>query len=476
MEHSGTSYHIEPELRGTIRVGSSLVKDGETIFLGRLAEGGHATRVDADITEEFVWAILGQRGSGKSFTLGSILESFVTKAQNSTIGSRRSDRAVLLLDPLSNFWTTENAITDGPQERLKRQYASLAGWPVKVEDINCTIWLPAGLRRDFDPPFIKEFVFRTADLQLPDLADMLGLNAMSDPQGILLSEVVDKTREVGYTTAEGPVAANQGAGIDELLDCLEHDIDFQNPIAIQNAGYAPATVRTLKRNLDRFRREPMFSGTGTALTDLLKPGHLSVLMLPHRMGKDLRSVIARVLMRRILADREIAATQQNELDLMHQDTAEAAKIAERLKLHIPRTVVAIDEAQDLLGDKGGAEKEAIEDFCLVGRNYGLSMILATQRPETSAISAKVRDLVSLFFLHNLGSQKNIDTARGNLLAPEPTKVEFGDQEFSFFDLLRHLKTGYAILSAKSMKADGRVQRSFVLNVRPRIRVHGGSAS
>ncbi len=131
--------------------------------------------------------------------------------------------------PCPNFWTTESPITNGPQERLKRQYASLTGWPIKVEDINCTIWLPAGLRREFDPPFIKDFVFRTADLQLPDIADMLGVNVMSDPQGILLSEVVDKVRQVGYTTDEGTIPAEKDAGIDELLDCLESDVDFKDP-------------------------------------------------------------------------------------------------------------------------------------------------------------------------------------------------------------------------------------------------------
>jgi hypothetical protein len=56
-----------------LSIGKGLV-GGDWVFLGRLAEVGPLVSVTHDLSMEHVIAIVGKRGSGKSYTLGSFLE------------------------------------------------------------------------------------------------------------------------------------------------------------------------------------------------------------------------------------------------------------------------------------------------------------------------------------------------------------------------------------------------------------------
>ena len=128
-------------------------------------------------------------------------------------------------------------------------------------------------------------------------------------------------------------------------------------------------------------------------------------MLPLRVGADVRRVITRLLIRRILREREEASQIRQRLDVEELDQPMRTQLAAELHRRIPGSVLALDEAQELLGDDGGEAREALEDFCLLGRNYGLSLVMATQRPMASAISSKVRSQIDLYLIHRLLTRK-----------------------------------------------------------------------
>jgi hypothetical protein len=230
------------------------------------------------------------------------------------------------------------------------------------------------------------------------------------------------------------------------------------------------------RDLKGYQRLPLFSAGTTPLTDIIREGQLSILMLPARVGHDLRRVLTRLLIRRIMKEREEASQIRNRLDLQKDlPGPERSHLETRLGQLIPRTVLAIDEAQELVGEEGHEAKRALEDFCLLGRNYGLSMVLATQRPSVGAISAKVRAQVDTTIIHRLMTQEDIDTTWRDMQSTWPTAVKLRDRTLDYPSLIRSLDIGQAVVSSSQIRLEreNSLARSFVMTVRPRIRVHGG---
>jgi uncharacterized protein len=459
-------YRVEPRLGSDVSVGS--VGDGNRVLLGGVAEAGSSRRVWFNASKEFVGLVVGKRGSGKSYTVGSILEGFATTQAATSISEMQRGRAVLLLDPMGNFWTTAVAVrADGP-EKVRAQWEDLRQFGCEPADVDATIWLPAGFKRPADPPGVREFTIRISDLDARDWADLLDTNLIRDPQGIALADAFLAVTEEGWHDGRKPVAAKVQYELSDLIAFLEHQRQLGDV-----SDHAPQTLRALIRTFKGFNRLELFSSAGTPLPELLRERALSVLMLPFRVGHDLRRVITRVLIRRILREREFASQIRQRLDVDQLDDATRAKLENTLSFCIPKSIVAIDEAQELLGEAGEEAKTALEDFCLLGRNYGLSLILATQRPTSNALSARVLSQVDTYVIHRLLTQEDVETARRNLLAPFPDAVHAGSRSLSFEELVRGLDIGQAIVSSSNMISNGDPTRSFILKVRPRVTVHGG---
>jgi uncharacterized protein len=465
-------FRIDPKLEpGEVVVGTD--GSGTRLLVGAAAEPG-AQRVWFNASKEFVALVIGKRGSGKSHTLGALIESLATTSPRTSISSVENQRAVLLIDPMGNFWPTAIAVSQDGPPKVRRQWEALRDFGCEVVPISSEIWLPAGFEQTTDAPGIRAFALQVSDLDAQDWADLLKTNLVRDPQGIALSDAYDRVTQVGWTDQRNRFhapAANYS--LRDLIDCLTH--------MRENAAsdHAPQTLRALIRTLEGFARMPLFSGQGTSLRDLLVEGRVSVLMLPLRVGHDLRRVLTRVLIRRILRERELASQIRQRLDIERLNVTLHTQLTDALQQRIPKTVLAIDEAQELLGDEGGEARQALEDFCLLGRNYGLSLVLATQRPTTGAISPKVRSQVDTCFVHRLLTQDDIDNTYKNLLSAFPREVRAGDRSLQYADLVRSLEVGQAIVTSSSMTNGTGISvpsRLVVVNVRPRVTVHGGEVS
>jgi hypothetical protein len=461
-------YRVDPKLeQGDVFVGTE--GSGTRVLVGAVAEPG-SPKVWFNASKEFVALVIGKRGSGKSHTLGGLVEAMSTKSENTSISSLGMKRAVLLIDPMGNFWPTAIPVSaDGPP-KVKRQYEALREFGCEPVPINAQIWLPAGFDQPTDAAGIRRFALQVWDLDAQDWADLFGVNLIRDPQGIALADAYERVTQSGWADRTNKFPPRAQYTVADLTACLSFMRD--DPTA---SDHAPQTLRALIRTLDGFARMPLFAGQGTPLTDLLVEGTVSVLMLPLRIGHDLRRVLTRVLIRRMLREREIASQIRQRLDVERVSGEEKQTLSQELRSRIPRTVLAIDEAQELLGDEGGEARQALEDFCLLGRNYGLSLILATQRPTTGAISSKVRSQVDTCFIHRLLTQDDIDITFRNLLSAYPKEVRVGDRSLQYPDLVRSLDIGQTVVTSSTMSNGGPVTagRLIVVNVRPRVTVHGG---
>ena len=104
-----------------------------------------------------------------------------------------------------------------------------------------------------------------------------------------------------------------------------------------------------------------------------------------------------------------------------------------------------------------------------GRNIGLSFAITTQQP--NAIDPRIMSQVETFIVHQLTTKQDIDNVRMNLKSAEPETIKSGSEEIDFPTLIRSQELGQATISNANVTRD--VPRSFLVNIRPRISVHGG---
>jgi hypothetical protein len=124
------SFAIEPTVsanNGRIIAGDSGDRGRDRILLGSLAEAGQKRELWLDISSEQVVAIFGKRGTGKSYSLGVILEGLSAGLGESNLSSRQVDRAALVFDIMDIFWSSQIPLTEGGSPELARQYQTMKG-------------------------------------------------------------------------------------------------------------------------------------------------------------------------------------------------------------------------------------------------------------------------------------------------------------------------------------------------------------
>jgi hypothetical protein len=457
-------FDIEPRVLGKVHLGSD--KRQSVILAGKVSEKGNAEPIFFDGSDNFVVFEVGKRGSGKSYGMGALLEGFATAA-TSKIGKHSDSRAVVLLDPLDIHWTALTPLSPEGPDGLRRQHEVLAKWKgLEVEPINVRVFIPAGHGWDIDSSEFREFRLPVSSLDAGDWGLLIKSDLITEPRGRLVDEAYRKVTELGWAWDDpaSPVAAKRNYGITDLISCIEHDPEI-------NAFYASETCRSVLQPLRTLARMPLFgSPEGTPLVELAQAGVLSILCLA-RLTEDLRTVLTTVLVRKLKADRMHASQIRRRLALTNDSADVRQHLSDELKHHVPRTVLAIDEAQILMPARGNSTaRQALDSFVLEGRNYGLSLWLATQRPK-GAISDAAASQIDTFIVHRLSVAEDITAVTGLLQNAKPDKVRISGREIDLPELIRSLEVGQAIFSSASSDA----ARLVVGNVRPRNVAHGGEA-
>ncbi len=456
-------FDIEPRVPGKVHLGGA--KRESVILAGKVAEKGNSEPILFDGSDNFVVFEVGKRGSGKSYGMGALLEGFAAAA-TSKIAQHKEPRAVVLLDPLDIHWTALNPLrADGP-EGIRRQHAVLAKWGGDAEPINVNVFIPAGHAWDIDPPQFRAFQLPVSSLHAGDWGLLIDADLITEPRGRLVDEAYRKVTELGWAwdSPTSPMPAKATYSITDLIDCIEHDPDIAS-------FYAQETCRSVVQPLRALARMPLFqSAEGTPLIDLAQAGVLSILCLG-RLTDDLRTVLTTVLVRKLKADRMYASQIKRRLALSTDADDVRQRLQAELSHHVPRTVLAIDEAQILMPARShNTARQALDSFVLEGRNFGLSLWLATQRPK-GAISDAAASQIDTFIVHRLSVSEDITAVAGLLQNARPERIRHAGRELDLPGLIRALDVGQAIFSSASSDAS----RFVVGNVRPRNVAHGGEA-
>jgi hypothetical protein len=459
------AYQLEPELpKGDILAGDPAARGIDRVLLGKLVEAGQARRVFLDISGEQVVAILGKRGTGKSYTLGVLIEGLAAGRGEGPVSTMITPRSGLVLDIMDIFWTSAIPLTAEGSPEIAKQHARMEKGGYKAQELSVDTWIPAGFARpDIDPPNVSELRIQASDLGLDDWADLFGVDIYGEPRGMLISDIVTRVSTDGYTTIAGEqVAPKQEYSFQDLLQCLETAQDIV-------ASYRDDTRRSVRQRMGSYAALTLFSGEGTPLGAILKPFRVSVLMLA-RVPDELKKVLVAVLLKRILRERRDASFAQKRLDLDGRlKPGEKQELAAFITRSVPRTWVLLDEAHVLAGvGQGSGAGEALIKYAKEGRNYGLSMVVATQQP--SALDPRLTSQAETLIVHQLTAPADAAVATQNLRSPLPTKIKIGTHETSVDVLLRRLSQGEMAFSCGNAPT---LPRLCVAMVRPRISAHGG---
>lgn len=447
-------YAVTPATGGAagthVLFGGTVADDDDRILVGRLNEQGALREVWMDVAGETVLAIFGKRGSGKSYTLGVVVEGLAAPSGESSISKSRQRRGALLLDTLNVFWSLANPfVTDADSERFEHEGKQLKSWGITPPTMNVDVWVPDGFRRPHTPESFKDLRIAPHELSAEDLADLIELDIQRDLMGQLLAEARDKAAE-----RYGEFS------LQEVLDVVESDEELAE-------YYAESTIRGLRQRLRAASQLDVFQRPGTPLAQLLQAGKVNVVELGE-VPNALRAVITSVLLRRIHSERAQASDAEKQLAL-NTRLSEGERQALRLFRDgcVPPSWVLIDEAQNVLpATREVKSSDAVVRFVREGRNFGLSFALTTQQP--SAVDQRILAQADSVICHKLTVASDIARMRDNLKSAEPSEVKLGGKRLDLAAWLRSLEPGSAIVT------NTETDRVFALEVRPRVTPHGGT--
>ena len=458
-------YKVSPSMRdddGVICLGCerSELKQITHSNIGRLSEQGSRPKVVLGFAREVVTGIFGQRGSGKSYTLGSIVESLGASDIDANLGINVDDRAVLLFDTLNIYQYAAVPVSQIPDTSLRNALSSnMAGFGLRETGVTIRTYYPEGRHRGFYTSRFHSFALDTSLMRPEDFAHVFDIDLFRDPMGHLLLAAFDAIKSTGYRFRSESRAGDQGSGLPQLVEFLSEEANTEGT-------FERTTVRALLSRVQTLARDPLFSSPSTSISAMLRVGEVSVLLLGH-LSPPMRSLVAGILTRQLFnlraAASEASKTLRLDGTLSKQERASATRTIED---SAPRTLLCIDEAQGYAPpSKANPCTSTLIQYVKEGRNHGLSLMITSQQP--SAIHPEVLSQVDCVIAHRLTIQSDIDAVIRSAKGRGPAKISSGAQTLSVHDLLRELARGQAYVS------HGGTARSFVLEVRPRVTAHGG---
>jgi hypothetical protein len=389
--------------------------------------------VNLDLMSPHVLLVAGKRGSGKSYTLGTIAEELALSMERQEIKV-----AGVVIDTVDVFRQMMDDNLD-QTDLLKKWNLEPRGFPVSVYIPRSTyVGLPDEVKK-------KNRLFPLAisprELTPSDWGYVLEKGGqLSTTMDNLIGEVLESVRK-GYVLENGAkVKLKRDFSIKDMTRCIE-----SNPRIVEL--YQPSTRTALIQRLRRADRLGVFHAGGTSAQDLAVGGQITIIDVAP-LGSDAEAVLAiltNMLCRQVLTYRMAW-------------TDEGTSAREEL----PPTWLIIDEAHTLVPRSGSTPaKDAIISYAKLGRRFGCSLVLCTQQP--SAVSDDAISQADLIISHSLSHDNDIRALQQR--APAVMPEQFRDKVF-----ISSLPRGVAIVFDQTTEN----KRGFIMQVRPRVSQHGGS--
>lgn len=391
---------------GILNLGNYLALDRST--------GSH---VALDALKPHAILICGKRGYGKSYTMGTLIEELSLLQPDI-----RENIASLVIDTMGIFWTLglEN----------KHESELLSEWGLKPAGFDVNVFVPAGnieqyLKRHID---VKPFSIPILHLDGYEWCKLFNVSEVS-PLGVLLVRVIGKLR-----------ATQSAFSFDDVISAIVEDkgSDIVTKSAAEN--YFKVAISWGIFEQESAGIPELILGGATAVLDLSTlTNHLIRAAVVGIVGKDIYN-------RRLEARRSYERMVMGDMDV---------------EKGIPMVWMFIDEAHLFVpsDDETLASNVLINEWLRQGRQPGLSIIFATQRP--AAIHTDVISQCDVVICHRL-------TARDDISALEAIRPTYMREDIGNSIKKMGLERGIAFI------VDDTSEAAHIVKMRPRYSWHGGN--
>jgi len=394
---------------------------GGSLNIGRYyaLDSSLGSNVYIDVIHPHIVLICGKRGYGKSHTIGVFIEEIAQLEKKV-----KYNLGVVVFDTLGIFWTTQFP-NNAEDEKLSR-------WNKDPESFDINLMVPKKFVEEYKNKGINanSFSIRVSELSPYHWCQLFNVMPI-DPLGIILTRSVLKMQ-----------SSSNCYSIAELLTCIQNDARSDNIVKD-----AAENFFTMAESWGVFDKE------GLSVNDLVRRGTITILDLSPLPNSILKSIVATLVSEKIFEER-IRERKTHELKKIGIDVEEKG---------MPMVWLAIDEAQLFLpNNKDILSKDVlINEWMRQGRQPGLSLIMATQRP--SALEPEVLSHSDIIICHRLTAQEDIDAL--SRIHPTYMHDDIKDSIKKIGD-----EKGVALI------IDDTSESTHIIKIRPRLSWHGGAES
>ena len=404
---------------GTVFIGKQYVQMGQTSSL--------SNPIYLDVSRTHAMLIVGKRGGGKSYTMGSIAEGL-----SDMDPSISKNLSFILMDTMGVYWSMKysNSKEDG----------LLKNWGLEGKGLDVLIYVPGGFYEKYKEdgiPVDFPFYIKPNELTIEDWMNAFRLET-DDFIGVGISRIVGKLLDIG--------------GDFSVDDLIRETRNFER--------LDDKTKLAIETRFENVKSWGIFSNRGTPIKDILKGGKVTVMDLSPYVampgGWEVKALVLGILSKKIFVERMLIRKNEELGDIVNK-TQVVKK--DEIEGDIPMPWIIVDEAHEFLPrDEIVPSSKSLITILREGRQPGVSLILATQQPakiHTDAITQS--DIV---LAHRL-------TASFDLEALDKIFLSYNNKgSKELFNSMPRTK-GCAIIM------DDKNERLYTMQVKPRFTWHGG---
>ncbi|MDD9953853.1 MAG: ATP-binding protein [Candidatus Woesearchaeota archaeon] len=407
-------------LDGTIFLGKHYVTMGSTVAL--------SNKIYMDMIRSHVVSIFGKRGSGKSYSSAVIAEGMADLPDHI-----KQNLSIIMFDTMGVFWTMKYPNT--------KEKPLLDGWDMHPKALDVTIFTPVGMfakARKEGIPTDKPFAIKPSEVMGTDWITTFGLHPTS-AAAVLIEKIVHSLRGTDYA-------------MEDMIKLVAAEKDADK-----------VTKAVVKNHLTNASNWGVFDKEGTLLSELAKPGQVTILDLSsyatQENGWAIKALVTGLVSQKLFIERMEARKVEEfkqldrEIHYLTEDETQQQKM--------PLVWLVLDEAHEFLPNEGSTlATDPLVTILREGRQPGISLILASQQP--GKIHTDVMTQSDIIISHRITAK--LDTDALGLLMQSYMRAG-----------LDQLLDSLPRMSGAALILDDNNEKMFPLQVRPRFTWHGGES-